>query len=57
MCLGQAWYEVMLKDKHYSKFGGLITCRNTSYYSLLERIMRPKCIINVSKRVAYVVNS
>ena len=34
----------------------LITCRNKSYYSLLDRIMRPKCIRNVSKCVAFVVN-
>ena len=25
-------YGAMLKDKHCFKFGGMITCRNTSYY-------------------------
>ena len=35
----------------------LITFRNTSNYSLLERIIRPKCIIKVWKRIAYVLNS
>lgn len=36
--------------------GDLITCRNTSYYSLLGRIMRPKHIVKVPKRISYVEN-
>ena len=47
----------MLKDKHYFKFGGEITCRNSSYYGLLDKIMGPKCIWNLSKQVTCVVNS
>ena len=34
----------------------LITCRNTRYYDLLDRIMRSKCIRSISKCVTYVVN-
>ena len=47
----------MLEDKHYSKFENVITCRNISYYSLLDRIMRPKYVTSVSKCVASIVNS
>jgi len=36
---------------------GLITCINTSYYDLLGRIMGPKCVVGVSKSVAYAVNA
>ena len=34
----------------------VITYKNISYYSLLDRIMRLKHIKNASKRVTYVVN-
>ena len=47
----------MLEDKYYSKFGGVITCRNISYYGISGRIMEPKCVVNVSNRVAYSENS
>ena len=34
----------------------VITCKNISYYGLLGRKMKEKCMINVSKRVASNVN-
>ena len=46
----------MPEDKHYSKFEDVITCRNTSYYGFLGRIMRPKRMVSVPNYVAYVVN-
>ena len=36
--------------------GDMITCRNTSYYGLVDRIIGPKCI-SVSKCVTYFVNA
>ena len=35
----------MLEDKNYFIFGGVITCRNTSYCGLLVRTMEEKCKI------------
>ena len=32
---------MMLEDKHYYKFMVVITYRNTSYYSILSKIMKP----------------
>ena len=49
--------QVMLEDKLYSKFGGVITCRNISYYSHLDIIVKPKHVISVKTLVAYRVNS
>ena len=35
---------MMLEDKHYFKFGGVITCGNDHYYSFFIRIMGLKRI-------------
>ena len=32
--------KMMLEDKHNFKFNGVITCRNTSYYSLLIKMIK-----------------
>ena len=48
---------MVLEDNHYSKFGGVITCTYTSYYDILDRVMRLKRIVKVPKRVVYVVNT
>ena len=34
--------EMMLKGKHYFKYGDLITCKTTSYYTILCKIMKSK---------------
>ena len=31
---------MMLEEKHYIKFKGVINCRNTSYHGILYKIMK-----------------